>query len=106
MSREQLVQRLLCSTALIDSQKLRTGRISTQQEWTNLANAAGALMEAPLFIDDTPGITVGEMRSKCRRLKAERGLDIIMIDYLQLMQAKATETTKTVNRKSRKYPDL
>lgn len=88
MSREQLVQRLLCSTALIDSQKLRTGRISTQQEWTNLANAAGALMDAPLFIDDTPGITVGEMRSKCRRLKAERGLDIIMLDYLQLMQGK------------------
>ena len=94
MSREQLVQRLLCSTALIDSQKLRTGRISTQQEWTNLANAAGALMEAPLFIDDTPGITVGEMRSKCRRLKAERGLDIIMIDYLQLMQAKGNRNNE------------
>lgn len=94
MSREQLVQRLLCSTALIDSQKLRTGRISTQQEWTNLANAAGALMEAPLFIDDTPGITVGEMRSKCRRLKAERGLDIIMIDYLQLMQAKSNRNNE------------
>lgn len=88
MSREQLVQRLLCSTALVDSSKLRTGRISTQKEWDQLANAASVLMDAPLYIDDTPGISVSEIRSKCRRLKAEHGLDIIMIDYLQLMQAK------------------
>lgn len=90
MSREQLVQRLLCSTALIDSAKLRTGRISTQKEWDQLANAASVLMDAPLYIDDTPGVSVSEIRSKCRRLKAEQGLDIIMIDYLQLMQAKNT----------------
>ena len=82
MSREQLVQRLLCSTALIDSQKLRTGRITSQEEWRNLAAAAGHLINAPLYIDDTPGISVSESR----RLKAERGLDIIMIDYLQLMK--------------------
>ena len=87
MSREQLVQRLLCSTALIDSAKLRTGRISTQKEWDQLANAASVLMDAPLYIDDTPGVSVSEIRSKSRRLKAEQGLDIIMIDYLQLMQA-------------------
>ena len=86
MSREQLVQRLLCSTALIDSQKLRTGRITSQEEWRNLAAAAGHLINAPLYIDDTPGISVSEVRSKSRRLKAERGLDIIMIDYLQLMK--------------------
>lgn len=90
MSREQLVQRLLCSTALIDSQKLRTGRITTQLEWEHLAAAASVLMEAPLYIDDTPGITVGEIRSKARRLKAEHGLDIIMVDYLQLMQGRST----------------
>ena len=90
MSREQLVQRLLCSTALVDSAKLRTGRISTQKEWDQLASAASVLMDAPLFIDDTPGVSVSEIRSKCRRLKAEQGLDIIMIDYLQLMQAKNT----------------
>ena len=90
MSREQLVQRLLCSTALVDSAKLRTGRISTQKEWEQLASAASVLMDAPLFIDDTPGVSVSEIRSKCRRLKAEQGLDIIMIDYLQLMQAKNT----------------
>ena len=89
MSREQLVQRLLSSTALIDSAKLRTGRISTQKEWDQLANAASVLMDAPLYIDDTPGVSVSEIRSKCRRLKAEQGLDIIMIDYLQLMQAKS-----------------
>ena len=89
MSREQLVQRLLCSTALIDSAKLLTGRISTQKEWDQLANAASVLMDAPLYIDDTPGVSVSEIRSKCRRLKAEQGLDIIMIDYLQLMQAKS-----------------
>lgn len=88
MSREQLVQRLLCSTALIDSTKLRTGRISTQNEWKRLADASSVLMDAPLYIDDTPGISVADIRSKCRRLKAEKGLDIIMIDYLQLMQAR------------------
>lgn len=88
MSREQLVQRLLCSTALVDSSKLRTGRITTNKEWQQLATAASVLMEAPLYIDDTPGISVSEIRSKCRRLKAEHGLDVIMIDYLQLMQAK------------------
>lgn len=73
MSREQLVQRLLCSTALVDSAKLRTGRISTQKEWDQLASAASVLMDAPLFIDDTPGVSVSEIRSKCRRLKAEQG---------------------------------
>jgi replicative DNA helicase len=88
MSREQLVQRLLCSTALVDSSKIRTGRISTQKEWDRLANAASVLMDAPLWIDDTPGISVGDIRSKCRRLKAEHGLDVVMIDYLQLMQSK------------------
>lgn len=88
MSREQLVERLLCSTALVDSQKLRTGRITSQQEWSNLAKASSVLMDANLYIDDTPGISVSEIRSKCRRLKAEKGLDIVMIDYLQLMSGK------------------
>ena len=94
MSREQLVQRLLCSTALIDSQKLRTGRITSQEEWRNLAAAAGHLINAPLYIDDTPGISVSEVRSKARRLKAERGLDIIMIDYLQLMRGNSSRASE------------
>lgn len=94
MPRSQLVQRLLCSTALIDSQKLRTGRLSTQQEWANLANAASVLMDAPLYIDDTSGITAAEIRSKSRRLKAEKGLDLIIIDYLQLMQSRSSRANE------------
>lgn len=86
MSQEQLGLRMICSTALVDSQKLRTGRISSQDDWSRIMQAATALYEAPLFIDDTPGITVAEMRSKARRLQAEKGLDLIIVDYLQLMQ--------------------
>ena len=88
MPQSQLVQRLLCSTALIDSQKLQTGRLTTQDEWKNLAKAASVLMEAPLYIDDTSSVTVADIRSKARRLKAEAGLDLIVIDYLQLMQSR------------------
>lgn len=84
------VRSWICSTALVDSSKIRTGCITTQKEWNQLANVANVLMDATLFIDDTPGISVSEIRSKCRRLKVEQGLDIIMIDYLQLMQAKNT----------------
>lgn len=90
MPQSQLVQRLLCSAALIDSQKLRTGRLSTQEEWQNLANAASVLMDAPLYIDDSAGLTVADIRSKSRRLKAEQGLSLIIIDYLQLMQTRQT----------------
>ena len=86
MSQEQLGLRMVCSTALVDSQKLRTGRITSQDEWSRIMQAATALYDAPLFIDDTPGITVAEMRSKARRLQAEKGLDLIIVDYLQLMQ--------------------
>ena len=84
MSKEQLVYRMLCSEANIDAQKLRTGNL-TDEEWINLARAAGPLANSKIYIDDTPAITVSEVRSKCRRLKIERGVDIIMIDYLQLM---------------------
>ncbi len=93
MSREQLVNRLLCSTALIDSQKLRTGRLTQQEEWERLSAAASVLIDAPLYIDDTPGITVGEIRSKARRLKTEKGLDLIIIDYLQLMQSRSSRNS-------------
>ena len=106
MSREQLVQRLLCSTALVDSAKLRTGRISTQKEWDQLASAASVLMDAPLFIDDTPGVSVSEIRSKCRRLKAEQGLDIIMIDYLQLMSGSGKSDSRSVEARQDHRPLL
>ena len=85
MGRDELVHRLLSSTALIDSQRLKTGRIQGEKEWPNLSKAASVFMEAPLYIDDTPGVTVSQIRSKCRRLKAEKGLDVVIIDYLQLM---------------------
>lgn len=84
MSREQLVNRMLCSEAMLDAQKLRTGQLE-ENDWTDLIRAMGPLSEAPIYIDDTPGVTPMEVRSKCRRLKAEKGLGLIVIDYLQLM---------------------
>jgi replicative DNA helicase len=84
MGRDQLLQRLLATHTGIDSQKLRTGRISTS-ELTVLMDAMGQLSAAPIYIDDTPGLTVNELRSKARRLQAEHGLDVLIIDYLQLM---------------------
>lgn len=92
MSQEQLVQRLLCQIAHIDSQKLRTGQLNSDEEWTRLTDACDKLYESPIYIDDTPGISVAEMRSKARRLKSEHGLDLIIIDYLQLMQGRNAES--------------
>ncbi len=85
MSASQLVQRMLCSEAMVDQHKLRTGNLS-EQDWPKLVNAVGPLAQSPIFIDDTFGVTVMEMRAKCRRLKSEHGLGLIIIDYLQLMQ--------------------
>lgn len=85
MSREQLVTRILCGEAMVDQQKVRTGQL-TDEDWQKLSHAAAPLAQAPLFIDDTPGISVVEMRAKCRRLKSEHGLSMVVIDYLQLMQ--------------------
>lgn len=93
MSKEQLVYRMLCSEANVDMQKLRTGDID-DEDWIKLARAAGPMANSKIFIDDTPGINVSEMRSKCRRLKIEKGLDLIIIDYLQLM----TGNRRTENR--------
>ena len=91
MSKEQLVQRLLCSEGRIDSQRLRVGELE-EKEWGDLIDTANRLSAAPLYIDDTPGITVRELRSKARRLKAEHGLSLIVIDYLQLMQGRASKS--------------
>lgn len=87
MSKEQLMQRLLCSEGGIDASRLRTGQLD-EDEWNHLVETADRLSRAPIFIDDTAGITVMELRSKARRLKAEHGLDLIIIDYLQLMQGR------------------
>jgi len=84
MSKEQLAYKLLCSEAHVDMLKLRTGNLD-EKDWENLARASGPLGSSKIFIDDTAGITVMEMRSKCRRLKIEHGIDMIIIDYLQLM---------------------
>lgn len=85
MSKEQLVQRLMSSEAMIDQHKLRTGRL-LDEEWVRLTRAAQPLSTAEIFIDDTPAISVLELRAKARRLKVEKGLGLIIIDYLQLMQ--------------------
>ena len=91
MSKEQLVQRLLCSEGHIDSQRLRVGELE-EKEWGDLIDTANRLSAAPLYIDDTPSITVMELRSKARRLKAEHGLSLIVIDYLQLMQGRTSKS--------------
>jgi replicative DNA helicase len=88
MSKEQLVQRMLCSEASVDSHRLRTGYLS-DTDWPKLTTAAGRLSEAPIYIDDTPGISLLEMRAKARRLKGERGLGLVIIDYLQLISGRA-----------------
>ncbi|MFO8075337.1 MAG: replicative DNA helicase [Egibacteraceae bacterium] len=86
MSQTELVQRILASEAKVDSERLRTGRLQ-DADWPKLSQAMGRLAEAPLFIDDTPGLNLMELRSKCRRLKQKHGLDLVILDYLQLMQA-------------------
>jgi replicative DNA helicase len=88
MSKESLVQRMLTSEARIDAQRLRKGMLR-DDDITRLARAAGILSSAPVWIDDTPGITILEMRSKARRLKAESGIGMVVVDYLQLMQGPA-----------------
>lgn len=84
MSREELMDRLLVSQAEIDAWKMKTGRLD-EGEFTKLSDAMGELYETPLFIDDTPGISILEMRTKARRLQAEHGLKLVIVDYLQLV---------------------
>ncbi|MPM63586.1 Replicative DNA helicase [bioreactor metagenome] len=84
MSKEQLVNRMLCAEALVDAQKVRTGELNSS-DWNKLVEAMGVLSEAPIYIDDTPGISAMDIRAKCRRLKIEKGLGLVVIDYLQLM---------------------
>lgn len=84
MGAEQLAMRMLCAEGNIDAQKLRTGSLTTE-DWNKLSVAAALLSKRGIYIDDTPGIKINEIRSKCRRLKQEHGLDMILIDYLQLI---------------------
>lgn len=86
MSAEQLVQRLVAHVSGIDAQRLRLGQLK-EEEWPAFVEAIGHLAELPVYIDDTPSITVLQLRTKCRRLASERGLDMIFLDYLQLMDS-------------------
>lgn len=87
MSKDQLVNRMLCSEVMVDGHKMRTGKLE-DGDWNKIAQALAPLSAAPIYIDDTPGISVMDIRAKCRRLKLERNLGLVVIDYLQLMQGR------------------
>jgi replicative DNA helicase len=91
MSSEQIAQRLITLQAHVEMQRLRSGRMS-ESDWERLVTAVGILSEMPIFIDDTPGVSIVEMRSKARRLHAEQGLGLLVVDYLQLMQSSSHES--------------
>ena len=84
MSKEQLVNRMLAMESNVDSQKLRTGTLS-DSDWDAVVEGIGVIGNSKLIIDDTPGISIMELRSKCRKMKLEYGLSVVIIDYLQLM---------------------
>jgi replicative DNA helicase len=90
MSREEIVSRMLCAEGRIDSQRLRTGQLS-EADFTKLSNAASSLYKKPVYVDDSPGLTVTEIRAKSRRLKRRPGLGLVIVDYLQLMQGSGGE---------------
>ena len=91
MSKDQLVNRLLSMESKVDSQLIRTGNLSAN-DWEKLIESAGDISKAPLIIDDTPGISISELRSKCRKFKLENDLGLVIIDYLQLMSGGSKRT--------------
>ncbi|NLI57801.1 MAG: replicative DNA helicase [Clostridium sp.] len=93
MSKEQLVNRMLCCEAMVDAQKMRTGQLE-DSDWQKIAKALGPISDAPIYIDDTPGVTSAEIRAKCRRLKLEKDLGLVIIDYLQLMQGRGRSESR------------
>lgn len=99
MSKEQLVDRMICAEAGVDLWKLRTGRLSERDDdFPRIGNALGTLSEAPLYIDDTPNLSVLQLRTKARRLQSEHGLGLIIIDYLQLMEGSRKSSANSDNR--------
>ena len=90
MSREEIVTRMLCAQGRIDSQRLRSGRLA-ESDFTKLSNAASVLYKKPIFVDDSPGLTVTEVRAKSRRMRRRPGLGLVIVDYLQLMQGSGGE---------------
>jgi replicative DNA helicase len=95
MSGDELIQRLLASTAIVDAGRIRAGRLAPE-DWSRIGRAADRLSAARLFIDDSEGVSVGEMRSKTRRLKSRDGLDLVIVDYIQLMEG--TDRRRDENR--------
>ena len=93
MSKEQMVNRILCSEAEVDSMKVRTGDLDSE-DWIKLGKASGNLAEAPIYIDDTPGLSSAELRAKCRKAKLEKDVGLIIIDYLQLMESKGRSESR------------
>lgn len=99
MSKEQLVDRMLCAEANVDLWKMRTGRLSERPEdndFPRIGHAMGVLSESPIFIDDTPNINITQIRTKARRLQMEHGLGLIVIDYLQLMESRANAESRVL----------
>ena len=105
MGMDQLAYKFLCSEANVELTKLRNGDLD-DRDWENIARASGPLSQAKIYIDDTAGISVTEMRSKCRRLKLEHGIDLILIDYLQLMSGKGESRQQEVSEISRSIKAL
>lgn len=100
MAREQLVTRLICSDARVDSSRVRSGFID-EGEWMRLTDSADRLSSAPIYIDDTPQLDIFEMRAKCRRLKMTQGLGLVVVDYLQLMSGNADSREQEISKISR-----
>ena len=92
MSKDQLVNRILCSEAMVDSNKIRTGKLE-EEDWAKLASIVGPLSDSKIYIDDTPGISIMEIRTRCRKLKMEKDIGLIIIDYLQLVQGSSKRST-------------
>lgn len=93
MSKEQLVNRVLCSESEVDSMKLRNADLSSE-DWLKLGEASSKLAEVPLYIDDTPGLSSAELRAKCRKAKLEKNIGLVIIDYLQLMESKNKSSSR------------
>ncbi len=105
MSKEQLTTRLLCSAGKIDSQRLKTGKLN-DEDWRNLSRSVKMLLEAPIYIDDTPAITVLEMRSKIRRLASQYELDLIVVDYLQLMRGDSSKRGRGAENRTQEISEI
>jgi replicative DNA helicase len=107
MSKQQLAQRMLCSRGQIDAHKLRKGLLQSH-EYAHLANVVGELAKAPIWVDDSPGLTVLDLRAKARRLKLQQDIKLIMIDYMQLMDNPGVESRQQqiseISRGSRRSP--